>query len=72
MTSSPQTSLEVSALGEYLDGALLRIEDALSRYLPEAEAGPGVGCPARLAHGDAVCGLGWRQTAASGLVLDGG
>jgi geranylgeranyl diphosphate synthase type II len=49
MTSSPQTSLEVSALGEYLDGALLRIEDALSGYLPEAEAGPGAGCPARLA-----------------------
>ena len=49
MTSSPPTSFEVSALGEYLDGALLRIEEALSCYLPEIEAASSAGCPARLA-----------------------
>jgi geranylgeranyl diphosphate synthase type II len=49
MTSSPPTSIEVSALGEYLDGALLRIEEALSGYLPEVDSGAGAGCPARLA-----------------------
>jgi geranylgeranyl diphosphate synthase, type II len=49
MTSSPPTSIAVSALGEYLEGALLRIEEALSGYLPEVDAAAGAGCPARLA-----------------------
>jgi geranylgeranyl diphosphate synthase, type II len=49
MTSSPTTSIEVSALGEYLDGALSRIEKALSGYLPAVDAANGAGCPARLA-----------------------
>jgi geranylgeranyl diphosphate synthase, type II len=49
MTSSPTTSPEVSALGEYLDGALSRIEEALSGYLPQVDASAGAGCPARLA-----------------------
>jgi geranylgeranyl diphosphate synthase type II len=49
MTSSPTTSIQVSALGEYLDGALLLIEEALSGYLPEVDAANGAGCPARLA-----------------------
>ena len=49
MTSSPTTSIEVSALGEYLDRALLLIEEALSGYLPEVDAASGAGCPARLA-----------------------
>ena len=49
MTSSPTTSIEVSALGEYLDGALLRVEEALSGYLPEVDATAAASCPARLA-----------------------
>ena len=49
MTSSPPTSIEVSALGEYLDGCVSRIEEALSGYLPEVDSGAGAGCPARLA-----------------------
>jgi geranylgeranyl diphosphate synthase, type II len=49
MTSSPTTSIEVSALGEYLDEALLRIEEALRGYLPAVDAANGAGCPARLA-----------------------
>jgi len=49
MTSSPTTSIEVSALGEYLDRALRRVEEALSGYLPEVDADPGAACPARLA-----------------------
>jgi len=49
MTSSPTTSIKVSALGEYLDRALRRVEEALSGYLPEVDADPGAACPARLA-----------------------
>jgi geranylgeranyl diphosphate synthase, type II len=49
MTSSPTTSIAVSALGAYLDGALSRVEEALSGYLPAVDAAPGVACPARLA-----------------------
>jgi geranylgeranyl diphosphate synthase, type II len=49
MTSSPTTSIEVSALGEYLDGTLARIEEALSGYLPAVDTANGAGCPARLA-----------------------
>ena len=49
MTSSPTTSIEVSALGEYLEGALRQVETALSGYLPEVDADPGAACPARLA-----------------------
>jgi geranylgeranyl diphosphate synthase type II len=49
MTSSPTTSIEVSALGEYLDGTLARIEEALNGYLPAVDTANGAGCPARLA-----------------------
>jgi geranylgeranyl diphosphate synthase type II len=49
MTSSPLTSFEVSPLAEYLDGALLKIEEALNGYLPEVEAALVASCPARLA-----------------------
>lgn len=49
MTSSPLTSFEVPALGEYLDGALSRIEEALSGYLPEVETASVGDCPMQLA-----------------------
>ncbi|MFI5457829.1 MAG: polyprenyl synthetase family protein [Isosphaerales bacterium] len=49
MTSSPTTSIEVSALGEYLDRALRRVEEALRDYLPAVDTAPGAACPARLA-----------------------
>ena len=47
--SSPTASIESSALSEYLEGSLRRVEEALSGYLPEVLAGEGVACPARLA-----------------------
>ena len=49
MMSSPTASIESSALVEYLEGALRRVEEALSGYLPEVLAGEGAACPARLA-----------------------
>ncbi len=49
MTSSPTASIEVSALGEYLEQASHRIEEALSGYLPEVDADPDAACPPRLA-----------------------
>jgi geranylgeranyl diphosphate synthase, type II len=49
MTSSPTASIEVSALSEYLEGALRHVDEALRGYLPEAERAPGAACPARLA-----------------------
>jgi geranylgeranyl diphosphate synthase type II len=49
MTSSPTTSIEVSVLGEYLDRALSRIEEALNGYLPLVDTAAGALCPARLA-----------------------
>jgi geranylgeranyl diphosphate synthase type II len=49
MTSSPTTSIEASALGEYLDRALRRVEEALTGYLPEVDADPVAACPAQLA-----------------------
>jgi geranylgeranyl diphosphate synthase type II len=49
MTNSPTTSIEVSALDEYLEGALRQVEEALGRYLPDADADPSAACPARLA-----------------------
>jgi len=49
MMSSPTASIESSALSEYLEAALRRVEEALGVYLPEVEAGEGAACPARLA-----------------------
>jgi geranylgeranyl diphosphate synthase type II len=49
MMSSPTASIESSVLSEYLEGALRRVEEALSGYLPEVIAGEGAACPARLA-----------------------
>jgi geranylgeranyl diphosphate synthase type II len=49
MRSSPTTSIEVSALGEYLVQASHRVEEALSGCLPEVDADPGAACPPRLA-----------------------
>jgi geranylgeranyl diphosphate synthase, type II len=49
MMSSPTAPIESSALFEYLEGALRRVEEALSGYLPEVLAGEGAACPARLA-----------------------
>jgi geranylgeranyl diphosphate synthase type II len=49
MTRSPTTSIEVSALGRYLEQAAGRIEAALSGYLPEANADSEDVCPPRLA-----------------------
>jgi geranylgeranyl diphosphate synthase type II len=49
MTSSPTTSIAMSALDEYLDAAVASIEAALSGYLPEVDENPGAACPARLA-----------------------
>jgi geranylgeranyl diphosphate synthase, type II len=49
MMSSPTASIESSAMFEYLEGALRRVEEALSGYLPEVLAGEGAACPARLA-----------------------
>jgi geranylgeranyl diphosphate synthase type II len=39
----------VSALGEYLERVLARVEEALSGYLPAVDTAPGAACPARLA-----------------------
>src|SRR5271165_3391921 len=49
MTISPTASIEASALGAYLEGALRRVNEALSGFLPEADAAAGASCPARLA-----------------------
>ena len=49
MTSSATTSSEVSALGEYLDRARDRVDEALDSYLPEVDPDPAAACPARLA-----------------------
>jgi geranylgeranyl diphosphate synthase type II len=49
MTSSPTQSSEAVGLGEYLDQARRRVEEALRSYLPEASADPAEACPARLA-----------------------
>jgi geranylgeranyl diphosphate synthase type II len=51
MTSSPpiMTSTDGSGLSEYLDRARSRIEEALTRYLPEVSEGSDSACPARLA-----------------------
>jgi geranylgeranyl diphosphate synthase type II len=49
MMSSPTLSLETPSLVEYLDGALRRVEEALSGYLPDVDHGAGSACPARLA-----------------------
>jgi geranylgeranyl diphosphate synthase type II len=49
MMSSPTASIESSVLSEYLEGALRRVEEALSGYLPEVLTGEGAACPARLA-----------------------
>jgi geranylgeranyl diphosphate synthase, type II len=49
MTRSSTTSIEVSALDEYLKRASHRLEAALSGYLPEVDADPGATCPPRLA-----------------------
>ncbi len=58
MTSLPSTSIELSALGEYLDEALRRIEEALGGYLPEVDLTAGAGCPARLASAMRYAALG--------------
>jgi geranylgeranyl diphosphate synthase type II len=49
MTSSATTSSEVSALGEYLDRARDRVDEALDSYLPEVDPDRAAACPARLA-----------------------
>ncbi len=49
MANTPTTSIEVSALGEYLESALRRVEEGLSSYLPAVDAAMGSACPARLA-----------------------
>jgi geranylgeranyl diphosphate synthase type II len=49
MSSSATTSNEVSALGEYLDRARDRVDEALDSYLPEVDSGQLAACPARLA-----------------------
>jgi geranylgeranyl diphosphate synthase type II len=46
MTTS--TPVAASALAEVLEQARRRVEEALTRYLPEAGDGPGVRCPGRL------------------------
>jgi geranylgeranyl diphosphate synthase type II len=49
MTSSPTESIELSALDEYLNWALRRVEEALTGYLPDVDRDPRATCPARLA-----------------------
>ncbi len=49
MSSSATTSSEVSALGEYLDRARDRVDEALDSYLPEVDPDFAAACPARLA-----------------------
>ena len=49
MSSSATTSSEVSALGEYLDRARDRVDEALDSYLPEVDPDLAAACPARLA-----------------------
>jgi geranylgeranyl diphosphate synthase type II len=50
MTSSPPTSTKVSALGDYLDQALRRVDETLRSYLPVVDAAAGAACPPRLAQ----------------------
>ncbi len=40
---------EASDLAGYLEGARRRVDEALDRFLPPAEGGPGAACPDRLA-----------------------
>ena len=49
MMSSATASIESSALSEFLERALPRVETALCGYLPESAAGEDSACPARLA-----------------------
>jgi geranylgeranyl diphosphate synthase, type II len=49
MTSSATTSIEASALGEYLDRARDQVDEALDSYLPEVDPNLAAACPARLA-----------------------
>jgi geranylgeranyl diphosphate synthase type II len=51
MTTSRTASIEppAQALGEYLDRALARVEEALSSYLPAVDTAGDAECPARLA-----------------------
>jgi geranylgeranyl diphosphate synthase type II len=58
MTNSHKTSTAVSALDTYLESALLRVDAALSSYLPKVDANPSAACPARLARAMRYCVLG--------------
>ncbi len=49
MANIPTTSTPVSALGEYLEKARHRIEEALDEYLPAPHGDADAACPARLA-----------------------
>jgi geranylgeranyl diphosphate synthase type II len=69
MTSSPTTSIGVSALGEYLDRALRRVEESLAGYLPEVDADPAAACPARLAQAMRYSVLGGGKRLRSVLCL---
>ncbi len=49
MTSSATRATEPAGLEEYLDRARRRVDEALTRYLPEVESDSSSACPARLA-----------------------
>jgi geranylgeranyl diphosphate synthase type II len=69
MTRSSTTSIEVSALGDYLEQASQRVEAALSGYLPEVDADPNATCPPRLAAAMRYSALGGGKRLRPALCL---